>query len=42
MTGTEGLMAALPYGSGLRLREALGLRVKHMDFEPHAIVVRSG
>lgn len=26
MTGTEALMAALLYGSGLRLREALGLR----------------
>jgi integron integrase len=42
MTGTEALMAALLYGSGLRLREALGLRVKDVDFDRHAIVVRSG
>lgn len=35
-------MAALLYGSGLRLREALGLRVKDVDFDRHAIVVRSG
>ena len=28
MTGTEALLAALLYGSGLRLREALGLRIK--------------
>lgn len=42
MTGTEALLAALLYGSGLRLREALGLRVKDVDFDRHAIVVRSG
>jgi integron integrase len=42
MTGTEALMAALLYGSGLLLREALGLRVKDVDFDRHAIVVRSG
>ncbi|MDR7151977.1 integron integrase [Hydrogenophaga palleronii] len=35
-------LAALLYGSGLRLRETLGLRVKDMDFDRHAIVVRSG
>ena len=40
MTGTEALMAALLYGSGLRLREALGLRVKDVDFDRHAIVER--
>ena len=27
---------------GLRLREALGLRVKDVDFDRHAIIVRSG
>ena len=42
MAGVEALMAALLYGSGLRLREALGLRVKDVDFARHAIVVRSG
>ena len=42
MTGTEALMAALLYGSGLRLCEALGLRIKDVDFDRHAIVVRSG
>lgn len=35
-------MAALLNGSGLRLREALGLRIKDVDFDRHAIVVRSG
>jgi integron integrase len=42
MEGTEALLAALLYGSGLRLREALGLRVKDVDFDRHAIIVRSG
>jgi integrase len=42
MVSTEALMAALLYGSGLRLREALGLRVKDVDFDRHAIVVRGG
>ena len=31
MAGTEELLAALLYGSGLRLREALGLRVSPLD-----------
>ena len=42
MVGTEALLAALLYGSGLRLSEALGLRVKDVDFDRHAIIVRSG
>ena len=42
MAGTEALMAALLYGSGLRLSEALGLRIKDVDFDRNAIVVRSG
>jgi integron integrase len=42
MAGAEALLAALLYGSGLRLREALGLRVKDVDFDRHAIIVRSG
>lgn len=42
MTGTESMLASLLYGSGLRLREALGLRVKDLDFDRHAVVVRHG
>ncbi len=42
MAGTEALLAALLYGSGVRLREALGLRVEDVDFDRHAIIVRSG
>lgn len=36
------LMAGLLYGSGLRLRECLRLRVKDVDFNYHQITVRSG
>lgn len=36
------LPACLMYGSGLRLMETLRLRVKDLDFEHRAIVVRSG
>jgi integron integrase len=32
----------LMYGSGLRLSEAIGLRVKDVDFEGRAVTVRSG
>lgn len=39
MTRTEALMAALLCGSGLRLCEALGLRIKDVDFDRRAIVV---
>ena len=42
MTGVTGLLARLIYGSGMRLREALSLRVKDMDFEHGVIVVREG
>ena len=34
--------AKLLYGTGLRISEALHLRVKDIDFEHHAIVVREG
>ena len=40
--GTTALMAGLLYGSGLRLREAITLRVKDIDFERHQISVREG
>lgn len=40
--GTFRLIAQLLYGSGLRLMEALRLRVKDVDFEYAQIVVRDG
>jgi integron integrase len=42
MRGTKWLMASLLYGSGLRLRECLKLRVKDVDFGYRQIVVRDG
>lgn len=36
------LLAALLYGTGLRITEALQLRVKDLDFDHRAIVVREG
>lgn len=42
MEGTKWLMASLLYGSGLRLRECLKLRVKDLDFDYHQILVRDG
>ena len=36
------LAACLMYGSGLRLMEALRLRVKDLDFQHRAIMVRDG
>ena len=38
----HGLLARLLYGTGLRLLEGLRLRVKDLDFERQAIVVREG
>lgn len=40
LTGIHQLLAKLLYGSGLRLLEALRLRVKDVDFERRAIIVR--
>jgi len=40
MEGTDRLVASLLYGSGLRLLEALRLRVKDVDFARGEIVVR--
>ena len=40
--GVPRLMAALLYGSGLRLQECLELRVKDLDFERSEILVRRG
>ncbi len=39
---TEGLMATLLYGAGLRLMECCRLRVKDIDFAKNQIVVRAG
>jgi integron integrase len=40
MTGVHQLVVQLLYGSGLRLREGLTLRVKDLDFAQQQIVVR--
>jgi integron integrase len=40
--GTHQLMAKLIYGSGVRLMECLRLRVKDLEFERRAIIVRDG
>src|SRR5205814_8916857 len=42
MRGTARLVALLLYGSGLRVLEALTLRVKDIDFGRGEIVVRRG
>lgn len=42
MHGTPRLMAALLYGSGLRLLECCRLRVKDLDFDQNQLVVRAG
>jgi len=42
LQGTPRLMAGLLYGSGLRLMEAVRLRVKDVDFAYGRIVVRDG
>jgi integron integrase len=40
--GTNGLMARLMYGTGMRLMETLQLRIKDIDFSYKQILVRSG
>lgn len=42
LQGQFGLIAALLYGSGLRLREALRLRVQDLDFSRRELLVREG
>jgi integron integrase len=42
MSGTMGLVAALLYGTGMRLLEGLRLRVKDIEFERREIIVREG
>jgi len=41
LTGTSAMVAAMLYGSGLRLNEALQLRVMDIDFEQNVIIVRN-
>lgn len=42
MSGTERLIAELLYGTGLRILEALRLRVKDVDFVRNEVTVRDG
>lgn len=42
MTGEHLLFAQLLYGTGLRLAEGLQLRVKDLDFDHQAVIVRHG
>jgi integron integrase len=42
ITGTQHLLASLLYGAGLRLMEAVRLRVKDLDFDYRQIIVRDG
>ena len=42
LEGEASLLARLLYGTGMRLAEGLSMRVKDVDFERNAIVVREG
>jgi integron integrase len=42
LAGVHGLLARLLYGTGLRIEEAMQLRVKDLDFANRAIFVRAG
>jgi integron integrase len=42
LEGTRHLMAALLYGTGMRLMECVRLRVQDVDFHYHQILVRDG
>jgi len=42
LSGTQGLIARLLYGTGMRLLEGLRLRVKDVDFARGQIIVRGG
>lgn len=40
MDGITALLAKLLYGTGMRLREGMRLRIKDVDFDRHVIIVR--
>jgi integron integrase len=40
MDGPAALIARLLYGTGMRLMEGMGLRIKDVDFDRHVIIVR--
>ncbi|NOT16665.1 MAG: integron integrase [Sulfuriferula sp.] len=42
LKGTHSLVAGLLYGAGMRLMEAVRLRVKDIEFARHEIIVREG
>jgi integron integrase len=42
MSGTTGLIAKLLYGTGLRVMEAVRLRIKDLDFDRLEVLVRDG
>lgn len=42
MQGAHALLARLLYGTGMRINEALQLRVKDVDFSHQALIVREG
>ncbi|MGH8729656.1 MAG: integron integrase, partial [Burkholderiales bacterium] len=42
LKGTHWLIASLLYGAGMRLMEAVRLRVKDVEFSRHEIIVREG
>jgi integrase len=42
MNGVYRLVIQLLYGTGMRLNEALSLRIKDLDFTQHQIIVRNG
>jgi integron integrase len=42
LEGSTRLMAELMYGSGLRLTELIGLRIKDVDLERRQIIIRAG
>jgi integron integrase len=42
MDGEPALLARLLYGTGMRLAEGLGLRVKDIDFDRRVVIVREG